>query len=118
MHSHTDTGREGEALATHWMRLRGYQILERNWRHGRLELDIIAELDGVIHFVEVKTKRSTRFGHPEQEAHPAKIRHVMKAAGAYMALHAVRKKPCIDVLAISISRLGVADFLWIEDVYL
>jgi len=117
MQSHHDTGRQGEQLAIHWLRLRGFRILERNWRVGRLEVDIIAERDAVLHIVEVKTKRSVRFGLPEERAGPGKIRHLIIATEAYRNLHPEFNKVCFDVLAIQIGRKGDANFFWMEDLY-
>ena len=117
MRHQQETGRQGEELATHWLRLRGFRILDRNWRVGRLELDIIAEREGVLHIVEVKTKRTARFGQPEERAGPEKIRHLITAAEAYRNLHPEYNKVCFDVLAIRIGRKGDVDFFWIEDVY-
>jgi len=50
----TETGRRAEAAASVYLEMRGYKIIERNWRRPRCEIDIIAEKNGVIHFVEVK----------------------------------------------------------------
>ena len=57
MRSHLETGREGELLAANWILQRGFQILERNWRHRRYEVDIIALKNDTLHIIEVKTKR-------------------------------------------------------------
>jgi putative endonuclease len=50
---HIKTGAEGENLADEWLRKRGYEILHRNWRHLHYEIDIIAQKDKKLHFVEV-----------------------------------------------------------------
>lgn len=48
------TGKMGETLAVSYLELTGYQLLERNWRHGRVEIDLIACKAGTLHFIEVK----------------------------------------------------------------
>jgi putative endonuclease len=59
------TGDEGEELAAIHLKKKGYTILERNWRFKRWEVDIIASQGKFLHFFEVKTRRSNRFGNPE-----------------------------------------------------
>ena len=65
MAKHIDTGKTGEKMAINWLRERGYAILEQNWRHARWEVDVIAEKEMVLHFIEIKTRRSWNFGLPE-----------------------------------------------------
>ncbi|MFM2388231.1 MAG: hypothetical protein RL660_2988 [Bacteroidota bacterium] len=77
-------GNYGEDLAVKYLRNQGYAIVERNWRFGHLELDIVAEKDGVTAFVEVKLRNTDEHGHPEQGVTPAKMRELRKAAEAYI----------------------------------
>ena len=80
------TGRVGEeAVAAHLGRC-GYNILHRNFRIGRLgEIDIIAEKNGVIFFVEVKTRTGLSFGLPAEAVNKKKIEKIRKLASAFMA---------------------------------
>lgn len=80
------TGRVGEeAVAAHLGRY-GYSILHRNFRIGRLgEIDIIAEKNGVIFFVEVKTRTGLSFGLPAEAVNKKKIEKIRKLASAFMA---------------------------------
>ena len=52
----TRIGNRGEEAAVEWLRERGYYIVERNWRAGRYELDIIAQRWDTLHIIEVKTR--------------------------------------------------------------
>ncbi|MBO7499129.1 MAG: YraN family protein, partial [Bacteroidaceae bacterium] len=58
MAEHNETGRRGEDLATAFLLSKGYGILERNWKSGRKEIDIIAQDGRDLVFVEVKTRSS------------------------------------------------------------
>ena len=66
MAAHNELGKEGEEAASAYLSSRGYRIRHRNWHVGKLELDIIAEKDGEMIVVEVKTRRNNRFGLPEE----------------------------------------------------
>lgn len=95
-------GNEGEDLAAAHLRSRGFRILERNARMGRLgELDIVA-LDGrTLVFVEVKTRRGAAFGPPEEAVTPSKLRTVAACAEAWRAARGWTDRPYrIDVVAI------------------
>lgn len=58
----TDTGHRAEKAAANYLEMRGYKIVEMNWRRPRSEVDIIAEKDKVIYFVEVKYRRTNNQG--------------------------------------------------------
>jgi Holliday junction resolvase-like predicted endonuclease len=59
-------GAKGEEIATDYLIEKGYTILERNWRHHHLEVDIIASKESLLHIIEVKTRHSLRYGRPEE----------------------------------------------------
>lgn len=82
-----ETGRAGERAAAEYLCRAGYDILARNWRAGRYELDIVARHAGVLHFVEVKTRRAAGLTTPEQAVTPAKFRALQRAALRYISLH-------------------------------
>ncbi len=84
MAKHLDTGKHGEEIAVEHLLQLGFKILETNWRHRRLEVDIIAQEDNVLVFVEVKTRSYDFFGRPESFVSPAKERRLAAAAAAYM----------------------------------
>lgn len=78
-----ELGKRGEEITADWLRARGYQILERNWRYHRAEVDIIARTGVLLVFVEVKTRRSERFGAPFAFVGQRKQRFLASAASAY-----------------------------------
>lgn len=78
-------GREGEELACRYLLEHGYTITERNWRTRAGELDIIASSEGFTVFVEVKTRRGTAFGEPEEAVTTRKTRRIRALASEYLA---------------------------------
>lgn len=100
--SRTSLGAWGEARAREHLLSNGYTLLASNWRSREGEIDLVAEVDGVLVFVEVKTRRSPAFGSPEEAVSPSKVRHMVRAAVAYLEAHeAVDRDWRIDVIAIT-----------------
>ena len=80
----------------------GYRILERNFRTGGGEIDLIALHNDVIVFVEVKTRSSDAFGAPELAVTPRKQQRMVKAALVYIKKKKLHQVPCrFDVVAIN-----------------
>ena len=75
-----DTGRRGEQAAVDYLRRAGFAILERNWRSGRYELDIVARRWDELHFIEVKTRRAGGLTTPEEAITPRKFASLRRAA--------------------------------------
>jgi putative endonuclease len=93
-------GSRGEDIATQWLRDRGYYIIERNWRAGRYEIDIIAEHYDTIHFVEVKTRRKGGWQSAYDSIDEQKIRTLRRGAMAYRSIHKLRHNIQFDLIAI------------------
>ena len=74
----------GEDKACEFLRKKGYKIIERNFRKGYGEIDIIAVKDKVLVFVEVKTKRGVAFGTPEEMFTKGKAERVKRMASVYL----------------------------------
>ena len=66
MKSNWQKGRQGEKLANDFLRNKGFKILDTNWRFQHKEIDIVAMKDNEIVFVEVKARKNTAFGRPEE----------------------------------------------------
>lgn len=77
-------GLRGESIAARFLQGKGYNILERNYYTRYGELDIICEKDRKLVFVEVKTRKSIKFGFPEEAVTRQKINHLRKAALMYL----------------------------------
>ena len=100
-------GNRGEALAAQRLRSLGYSIRERNWRCPVGELDVVAEKDGVLIFVEVRTRRGDRFGTPEESITPIKRAKLLEVAQTYLEEHGEEDRNWrIDVVAIEIGPRG------------
>ena len=98
---HLALGREGEEAAAGLLRRVGLRILDRNWRAGRLELDMVCQDGATVVFVEVKTRSSGEHGGPEAALTPAKQRSLCRAAQAWLAAHDAWDSPCrFDVVCL------------------
>ena len=78
-------GTKGEHLAVKFLKKKGYKILQRNYRCRIGEIDIVCYDHGTIVFVEVKTRRSDKYGQPEISITEAKKRQIIKIATHYVA---------------------------------
>ncbi|MCK9209827.1 MAG: YraN family protein [Ignavibacteriaceae bacterium] len=80
-----EKGKEGEELAVTFLVEKGFEIIERNYRYGKGELDIIAREKGFLVFVEVKSRESLEYGLPEEAITKRKMSQIRKIAEAYLA---------------------------------
>lgn len=93
-------GSDGEKKGAAFLKKRGYRILCRNFRTRSGEIDIIAEKDREIVFIEVKTRSSARFGYPEEAVDARKVARLVKASGHYMMQYG-HDMPCrFEILSI------------------
>ena len=70
-----------------FLQSRGHAILERNWRSGHLEIDIISFNEEGIHFIEVKTRRLSIQAPPQDNVDRTKQRKIVRAAQGYLRTH-------------------------------
>jgi putative endonuclease len=95
-------GSRGEAAAGRLLASKRYRILDRNWRQGRLELDLVCEDGEEIVFVEVKTRTAGTLGSPADGMSPAKRRSLIKAARCWLAAHNAWERACrFDVVCVT-----------------
>lgn len=94
----------GESYAVRHLKARGYKILAQNYRAIRGEIDLVAQEGDCIVFVEVKTRRSLKFGTPQAAVTVQKQRQISKVALAYLQTQNRLDAPCrFDVIAIHLS---------------
>lgn len=102
-----EVGRLGEEAAIAALQASGYRIVEKNVRLRRGELDVVAEEDGVIVFVEVKSRRTALFGTPAEAVTARKQRALVGLAAAYLTRRALAERPCrFDVAEVWLGRDG------------
>lgn len=116
MAEHNDLGTTGEDLASEHLAKKGYKILERNWSFGKEEIDIIAQKDDEIVFVEVKTRASAFYGRPEAFVKRQKQRFIIKAANTYIERHDIDKEARFDVIGVIVNS-GGKEINHIEDAF-
>ena len=85
--SHVDRGRYAEILAASFLALRGYRILERNFRYSRLEIDLVAAKGRLVAIVEVKYRARRGHGGAVGAVNAAKRRDLETAAVGYLQTH-------------------------------
>ena len=114
-------GRQGENIACSYLEGMGHTILERNWRSGHLEIDIISVDPEGIHFVEVKARQKSIQAPPQDNVDAAKQRRIAKAALRY--LNSAKRLPrrdmeCMfDVVAVTFDTEG-AHVEWFPQAYI
>lgn len=118
MAGHNDLGKEGEEMAAAWLTGNGYTILHRNWRHSYHEIDIVATKGKFLHFVEVKARKHSSVGHPEDSVTKKKFNHLKKAVDEYLHQNPGHRWIQYDVLAITVYPSGEAAYFLLEDVFL
>jgi putative endonuclease len=111
-------GREGEQTAAEFLEKKGYVIRVRNLRVGRQEIDLVAEREGWMVFVEVKARSSDRFGEPEDFVDEAKGARIVEAADIYLSDIGWEGNVRFDIVAIKLQPDGaVKEVLHIEDAF-
>lgn len=99
-----DIGKRGEDLAAAFLESKGYQVLVRNYRHGRSEIDLVMKKDQLLVFVEVKARRSKAYGEPESFVNRAKAARVIAAAEHFIFENDWQHNIRFDVVAVSLGK--------------
>lgn len=117
MATHNDTGNWGEKKASDYLISKGFEIVEKNFRHKHAEIDLIARKNKLLIFIEVKTRSGTGFGMPEEFVNRTKAKLVMYAAEHYIFtknwLYDIR----FDIISILILPDGSERINHIEDAF-
>lgn len=100
MARHNELGKKGEQLAVNHLIKNGYEIVERNYRFDKAEVDIIAKQKDILAIVEVKTRSSTDFGNPQDFVKPKQIQRLVKAVDEYVTINNLDVEVRFDIVAI------------------
>jgi putative endonuclease len=111
-----DLGKEGEDLAADHLKKSGYKLLDRNWKYGKHEIDIIAEHNDVVVFAEVKTRSANFQMHPSTAVTTEKQKSIIWAAEGYIKKFSIDKDSRFDVITI-IKKEGQFKIDHIEDAF-
>ena len=117
MAHHNTTGAMGEKMAVQYLIEKGFVILHQNWRYSHWEVDVIASLNDTLHFIEVKTRRTKKFGYPEEDVTKKKITNLINASEEFLYAHPGWKRIQFDILSINLHRNEPVEFFLIEDVH-
>ena len=111
-----DLGRRGEAVARARLESLGYVVAAANYRSKVGEIDLVAERDGVIVFVEVRARSGPSMGLPEESITPKKRRRIITTAQNYLQEHRAQDRQWrIDLVAVEFDRRGLAEIRIVEN---
>ena len=113
---HNQLGEEGEKIAVNYLKSRGYIIHHTNWRMSHLEVDIIAEDNGELVFIEVKTRSSDKYGEPEEAVNDQKEKDLLRLASVYLENLQLEVPARFDIISIIIS-IGKSSITHFEDAF-
>ncbi len=114
---HNELGKRGEYIAQHYLKGKGYKLLETNWRCPRGEIDLIFEDKNYVVFVEVKTRSTPYWGNPQDAVCTLKMKRIVEIADYYMHTRDCEAEVRFDVVAIILDS-GLAHITHIEDAFL
>jgi len=112
-----ELGRRGERIARERLIADGHEIIDANWRCPRGELDIVSRDGDWLVFTEVKTRSSTRCGHPLEAVTGEKLRRLRELAGRWREANPdARGRSRIDVVAVVAPRVGEPEIVVVRAV--
>lgn len=111
-------GRKGEDMAAAWLKANDYELLHRNWRYSKLEIDIIALKNDILCFIEVKCHHASELGFPEDRVTRKKFKHIQSASDHYLRLYPGYKWIQYHILAITLHKDRDPEYFLLEDVFL
>lgn len=98
--NNADLGKFGEQLACDFIRKKNYQIIDRNYRFKKNEIDIVAKKDNKLIIIEVKTRQTSEIGEPWQAVSKQKQKQVIKVANHYVQNNNIELETRFDIISI------------------
>lgn len=117
MARHLQKGKQGEQAAADFLRQQGYEIVAANHRQGRAEIDLVVARQGLLVFVEVKTRSNLSFGFPESFVSPRKVQLLTAAADAYVQETNWQGNIRFDIVAVTLRPGGSLHIEHFEDAF-
>ncbi len=116
MAEHNELGERGEKHACEYLIKKGFSILEKNWRHNKDEVDLIALHNEYLVIIEVKTRSNLYFGEPQIFVNKKKQAFMIRAANAYILKNDIHLETRFDIISVILSgdRLSIKH---IEDAF-
>jgi putative endonuclease len=111
----TNTGRKAESAAKVYLEMRGYEIVEQNWRRPRCEIDIIARKNGVIHFIEVKYRFNDEQGGGLEAITSTKLKQMQRASWVWVDEYKWRGEYVLSAVELAGADFAVISF--VENVF-
>jgi uncharacterized protein (TIGR00252 family) len=109
--STTETGRQAEAAVAEYLKNEGYKILEHNWRTRWCEIDVVAQKENTVFFVEVKYRRSGLQGDGLEYITPKKLDQMTFAAELWVSNHNWQDEYCLAGAAVAGDNFRVTSFV-------
>lgn len=100
MAKHNSFGKKGEELAISELKEKGFNIVAVNWRFHNYEIDIIAESENEMVFVEVKARSTSYFGNPEEFISRGQQKRIVEAAHCFLEENNIEKEARFDVITV------------------
>lgn len=112
------TGSQGENIAVSFLEKQGYTVLARNYRQRFGEIDIVAEDQGVLVFIEVKTRKNERYGNPFEAVDTRKQRKLSRMAQDYISRNKLEDRAArFDVVAVRLNQDSHPEVELIRDAF-
>ena len=106
MAQHNELGKKGEQLAVDFLLENDYEIVERNYRFDKAEVDIIPSKEDTLAIVEVKTRSTIDFGNPQDFVKPKQIKRLVKAVDEYVTVNELDVEVRFDIIAVVKEKKG------------
>ena len=111
-------GRYGEQIALEYLLQRGFKLLQRNWRYCHLEIDLIMEMQGRIHIVEVRSRAFPAVVDPLESVGQRKRKNLIKAANYFVLQSGICSDVVFDIVSVSFGSDGSHLVEFYEDAFI
>lgn len=107
----TQTGRKAESAARAYLEMRGFKIIEQNYRRPRCEIDLVAAKNDVMHFIEVKYRMNDEQGGGLEAITPTKLKQMQKAAWTWVEEYKWRGEYLLSAIELAGPKFTVISFV-------